>query len=325
MARYKIKLLLALVAAVLLCGQCSNGYDGSLFPSFLVNIAFQRNVGDTFQRVTGAKFIIYAIPAPGANTEVVYIIQVLPGGARRLGIYSASLNQVGAAIDSQAVGAMHAQLDNFNNLTGMCINNFTGTLVSSLGGADVTLASYGECQDYFMVKNNPTFCMISPTVYSGGITYFYSQTFTFTGTLSPAGSQTSDLNAGGRNFILEAAGRSMGSTTCLLFRDANTDEGYLLNYTSDLPPSILQLSNLISIGRIVPGTAQMDDNGQPIVQTFDGLLRRFNPGGWSNDETDSTDFNRYIIAYGQNNSMYLFNPVTLDILKTRAWWNMNGY
>ena len=74
------------------------------------------------------------------------------------------------------------------------------------------------------------------------------------------------------------------------------------------------------MGRIVPGTVTFGYDGHPIVEKYDGRIYKFESNDSEPNNTDSVDLHGYIVAYGVNESMYLFNPGTGQLMKTLAWW-----
>jgi hypothetical protein len=316
-ARLKIISILALALIVTQCDPSSFG----LFPAFLTHVSHQRNVSDSFPRASGEKFIMYAVPADGWNTEFVYVIQTRPDASRRLVLLNGVLDVVGV-YDTPEVGGMHVSFDNFNHLTGIDRLNFPVSLTPALSTTPALAA--GE-QDDDMIKTGSVYLMIYPTTYGGGYTQLSWRTFTYVSTLTLQSSGASTIDAPGLNLCLEGAGSDNSTTGCLVFRDATTDEGYVYTFSAGAINTTITFNELNPMGRIVPASVRFSMDGYPVAQTHTGRTCRFNWMGSENNGTDETYFNDYLVAYGQNDAMYLFNAGSRQILKTLAWWRGSGY
>jgi hypothetical protein len=331
--RSKTALLLLMVSALSVT-QCDHDESG-LFPSFLTSVSHRRQLGDYFQRVDGGTYFFYAMRAPAVNSEYVYLIQALPDGSRRLAVFNAVLDPV-AADDSPDLGAMHMLLDNFHHLTGVRIFEFPS--LPALFTTQPDFTAIGTCRDYQMVRRmsgGP-----SPSPLPTTLTY-YTLRSTFTGLMTHleywrfdyASSALSYSGTSGylavsganRNLALETAGNDNGDSLYLVLRDTSTDEAFFLAFPSGttFPPPLLTFSSLAPLGRIVAGSAQIAPNGFVVARTYDGYIRRYNMNGSSEREILGVTFKEFIIAYGQDEVMYLFNPSTLELFKSRAWWMNN--
>jgi hypothetical protein len=108
------------------------------------------------------------------------------------------------------------------------------------------------------------------------------------------------------------------------FRDISTDQGYIYSYSgiisfpTNIPPEALR-----PLGRILPGSEQVGEWGNVTAAGYDGNLHVYDSNGRSYNDTPLTEVNGLVICYSSNDIMYVFNPATGQLYKSRAWWRDN--
>ncbi|MBN2351143.1 MAG: hypothetical protein JXD23_01140 [Spirochaetales bacterium] len=317
--RSRLKIILS-AALALLITQCDPDEAG-LFPSYLTRVSHTRNLSDVLPGVPGATYMMHVMWSGSQKIDFVYVVQVLPDGSRRLAVLNGALTLISTDNDSQA-GRLHIPVDENYHIVGTSLVNVT----IALAGEITEMVEYGglDWRNLYIVSDGAaSFYAYGPVSYDGNITTLTC----YQAVIDPGEPAIDDSNtctAGigmtGRDFALEGAG-SAGSGSpgaWLVLRDRATNEGYF--YAGGANPASISEYDLHPMGRIVPGTVTFDFDGRPIVEKLDSRIYKFESDGSEADNTDSIDLHGYIVAYGENDSMYLFNPGTRQLMKTLAWW-----
>ena len=295
----------------------------SLFSNFFTTVTHTANASDYFQHVDGERFFFYVMRADVINTDLAYVIQALPDGQRKLAIYNGVLQRITTA-SMPDFGSAHLVLDTDHHLVGRveCTIAAPATVTfqadsgtaSELMNPDGAIVRYGV-NLYDCTMDNS---LAEPLIQY--ITYNYDNTLLDRFIGSGSGAASFPVVGFNRPFALEkAAARGDEDTVLFLLRDMTTNAGYVAQ--TGFPPTIITPMSTYPTIRLVAGTAQVCTGDQSfVVQADDGTLRRISGDGNADTEVASSSYNDFLIAYPQNNIMYLFNPSSFSLFKGRAWW-----
>jgi hypothetical protein len=319
MRRYMAATLI--IALNIMLTQCDMDKT-SLFSNFFTTVTHTANASDYFQHVDGERFFFYVMRADVINTDLAYVIQALPDGQRKLAVYNGVLQRITTAT-SPDFGSAHLVLDTDHHMVGRvectiaapATVTFVSDVAPNLMNPDGAIAFYaGDLYDFTMDN-------------SVAVPLIQYLTYQYTGGADPfsvTGSGAATFPVGfNRPFALEkAASRGDEDTVFYLLRDMTTNAGYVAQ--TGFPPSIITPMSTYPTIRLVAGTARVCTGDQSfVVQADDGTLRRVFGDGNADTEVASSSYNDFLIAYPQNNTMYLFNPSSFTLFKGRTWWEYN--
>lgn len=322
----KVLAVVTVLCCVLAFAGCDSDDRTGLFPDFLTEISRAVYVGDYFND-PGNDFFFYLIPPGTGGTyyqDLLVMIQKLDNGDRKVAFFDEQLNRISTSPQnavSPKLGSMHIKFSGDDLLIGttQCTIQTTPLPVQITFDADFTLNDPDdELRDKIVLDTGTQYVIIVDSVYnqtSGTAFINYREYDYATGSINTGTLSSQVLFPTGKFLVPEAAMRFAQPN--LVLRDENTGEGFInqwstgqIDYRYSLEPS-----------HIAAGSAQFTADGQLVFQAADGRLYRFNPdGGYYGDNTNASAYGSYLLAYGGNSAMYVFNPTSRQLMKSRPWW-----
>ena len=314
----RIRVTALVCGAMLLAAGCD---DMSLYPNFLTSVSQIKDVSSHFSASSSSFFFSRVESTSG---ELLYIGQRLSGGNRKVAVFDSNFVFMNEASSSD-LGSMHGPMDADRHLVGLGIYNYNMGTFSSTG------VPYPQARDGVMVTNGTDIYLLYGTYYddAGHVTILQALEC-INGNFAGATDVVYSVGEQYRYYLLEA-GRTADGRILIIFQDSETGKGFVssnwppVSFVPPPPGTYISGWSALPVASIGAGTADILDYGEIIAQTSDGDLMRFHTDGsgnwWEGDRVSASTLMSFLIVYGNDNdSMYLFNPGTRQLIKSTAWW-----